>query len=90
MKTLKQNASLCIVPVLMTTSWAGSIDPAAPMQSIRFFMPYPRSPEQEEALLVERILLHLLQIALLDLLHHGFAAKQIFFELHRNLARHDE
>ena len=36
-----------------------------------------------------RIILHLLQIALLDLLHHGFAAKQISFELHRNLARHD-
>jgi hypothetical protein len=36
------------------------------------------------------VLLHLFQIALLDLLHHGFAAKQIFFELHRNLARDDE
>ena len=34
---------------------------------------------------MRRVLLHLLQIALLDLLHHGFAAKQIFFELHRNL-----
>src|SRR5580704_1947755 len=36
------------------------------------------------------ILFELLEVALLDLLHHGFAAKQIPFELRRNLARHNE
>src|ERR1700676_542027 len=36
------------------------------------------------------ILVELLEVALLDLLHHGFAAKQVLFELRRNLAWHDE
>src|ERR1700722_4542120 len=36
------------------------------------------------------IFFHLLEVPLLDLLHHGFTAKQIFFELRGDLAWHNE
>src|SRR5580693_687106 len=58
-------------------------------------MPFMASPRNRArpgvAVLLGRwVLLHLFQIALLDLLHHGLTAEQISFELRGNLAGHGE